>query len=217
MSQQCSLCNSKSVIPFKFSISAGKKKSRRFIQCQNCDLIFVPASFHLAPQEESARYRLHDNTLLNEGYVRMFLEKIALIHKYCPGINSALDYGCGPAPVLAELIRKDGSGCDFYDPYFFPEFPGCSYDLVISTEVFEHFRDVRAEICRIIPLLNPGGFLAVMTAFHDPIKDFEEWWYITDPTHICFFGLRTFEWIAEEFGFKIVYTDRKNFIILQVE
>ncbi|VVB95293.1 Ubiquinone biosynthesis O-methyltransferase [uncultured archaeon] len=215
MTQQCSLCNSESVIPLKFSKSTGKRKNRTFMRCQNCDLIFVPESFHLAPEEESARYRLHDNTLLNEGYVGMFLEKISLIHKYCLGINSVLDYGCGPEPVLSELMKKGGFGCDFYDPYFFPAFPECSYDLVISTEVFEHFRDVRAEISKIIQLLNPGGFLAIMTSFHDPIVDFESWWYLGDPTHICFFSMRTFEWVSKQFGFKIVYTNRKNFIILQ--
>lgn len=187
------------------------------MRCPDCDLIFVPGSFHLSPEDERARYRLHNNTLLNEGYVRMFQEKIALIREHCPGISSILDYGCGPEPVLAQLLMREGFGCDVYDPYFFPALPEGPYDLVISTEVFEHLRDIKAELCSIRSLLNPGGFLAVMTSFHDAISDFGDWWYVSDPTHICFFGRRTFEWIAEDFGFKIIYTDRKNFIILQVE
>ncbi|HEY9207201.1 MAG TPA: class I SAM-dependent methyltransferase [Candidatus Methanoperedens sp.] len=215
MSQRCILCNSESVTPLKFSKSAGKAGNRRFLRCNVCDLIFVPGNFHLSPEEEAARYRLHENTLLNKEYVRMFLEKISLIHQYCPGISSVLDYGCGPEPVLAELLRRDGYECDIYDPYFFPVFPEGTYDLVISTEVFEHFRDVKSQIYNIISLLNPGGFVAVMTSFHDSIGDFEDWWYITDPTHVCFFGLKTFDWISKKFGLMMVYTNRNNFIILR--
>lgn len=208
---KCILCNSESVS------TLGLNKTRQFLHCQLCDLIFVPESFHLLPSEEADRYRLHNNTLLNEGYVRMFLEKISLIHQYCPDVDSALDYGCGPQPVLAELMRREGFDCDAYDPYFFPAFPERSYDLVISTEVFEHFRDIKAELFNIHSILNPGGFLAVMTSFHDTIKDFRDWWYISDPTHICFFGKRTFDWISAEFGFKIIYRNTEDFIILQAQ
>ena len=161
-----------------------------------------------------ARYRLHRNTLSNEGYVGMFLEKIAMVHKYCPGVNSVLDYGCGPSPVLAELLKREGFSCDVYDPFFFPAFPEGSYDLVISTEVFEHLREIRAELQRIRKLIKSGGYLAVMTSQHDVVNDFENWWYKNDPTHICFFGVRTFEWLAKEFGFEIIYKDNKNFVIL---
>ena len=210
---QCILCSSSSVLPLEFS----KPVARRFMRCPVCELIFVPAEYHLSPQDEAARYMLHENTLSNDGYVRMFLEKIALVRQYCPDVKSVLDYGCGPEPVLAQLLRRDGFKCDVYDPYFFPVLPEGSYDLVISSEVFEHLKDIRAELCRTRSLLNPGGFLAVMTSFHDAVLDFGGWWYISDPTHICFFGMRTFEWIAGEFKFRIVYADRKSFVILQAE
>ncbi len=207
---KCTLCGSDSVFPLKYS----KPAKRVFIRCQGCGIIFVPESHHLPPDEESARYRLHRNTISNEGYVGMFLEKIALVHQFCPGVRSVLDYGCGPSPVLAELLKREGFSCDVYDPYFFPALPEGYYDLVISTEVFEHFRDISTEIIRIRTLLKPGSYLAVMTSLHDSVSDFENWWYAGDPTHICFFGRRTFEWIAKEFGFRIVYMDGKNFVIL---
>lgn len=215
MNIKCILCNSEAVFTVKFSSQVKTGKNRGFMRCPVCDLIFVPDSFHLLPKDEAGRYRLHNNTLLNEGYVGIFLEKIALFHRYCPGIDSVLDYGCGPEPVLSELLKGDGYDCDIYDPYFFPELPEKSYDLVISTEVFEHFRNIRAELYKIRSLLNPGGFLAVMTSFHDAVVSFEDWWYVSDPTHICFLSARTFDWIAKQFGFKIIYTNRRNFIILQ--
>jgi hypothetical protein len=54
-----------------------------------------------------------------------------------------------------------------------------------------------------------------MTSQHDVVNDFENWWYKNDPTHICFFGMHTFDWLAKEFGFEIIYRDNKNFIILK--
>ncbi|HEY9246004.1 MAG TPA: class I SAM-dependent methyltransferase [Candidatus Methanoperedens sp.] len=209
MPQKCALCRSESVYAFL------QAKNRTFLRCSDCDLIFVPERFHISRDVESARYRLHENTLLNEGYVRMFLEKIALIHKYCPDIKSVLDYGCGPEPILAELMKRDGFHCDTYDLYFFPDFPDRKYDLVISTEVFEHFRDAGAEISAILQLLRSGGYLAVMTSFHDTVADFDTWWYQSDPTHVNFFGMRSFEWISKHSGLEAVYTNKKDFIILR--
>ncbi len=211
MSQRCVLCNSNAVF---LSIL---NNHRIFFRCPFCDLIFVQESFFLSSADEAARYRLHENTLLNEGYVNMFLDKIEVVRQHCTGIRSVLDYGCGPEPVLAHLMRRDGFECYVYDPYFFPELPENPCDLVISTEVFEHFRDIRAELHKIRSLLAQGGYLAVMTSFHNEVSSFENWWYISDPTHICFFSVRTFEWIAEEFGFKIVYNNFKNYIILRLE
>ena len=31
-----------------------------------------------------------------------------------------LDYGCGYAPALADIFKKDGFNIDVYDPFFFP-------------------------------------------------------------------------------------------------
>ncbi|VVB88347.1 Methyltransferase domain protein [uncultured archaeon] len=187
------------------------------MRCPVCDLIFVPGNFHLLPEEEAARYRLHENTLSSEGYVRTFLEKIAIINQHCPYVRSVLDYGCGPEPVLAELLKRNGLECDIYDPYFFPAFPGKRYDLVISIEVFEHFRDIREELNKIRSILGQRGFLAVGTSLHDSVGNFGDWWYASDPTHISFFGKRTFDWIAKTFGFRIIYADDKNFLILQAD
>lgn len=215
MQQECIFCNGNSVSVLK-PAGTGKKPGRCFLHCGVCDLIFVPEQFHLSPADEKARYRLHDNSLSNEGYVGMFKDKIALIIQYCPDVNSVLDYGCGPVPVLAQLLGREGFNCDVYDPHFSPEFPGGKFDLVISTEVFEHFRKIKPELERIRAYLNPGGFLAVMTGFHDAVESFEKWWYIADPTHICFFSMQTFRWIAEKFGFKVIYTNWKNFVLLQL-
>ena len=215
--KNCILCNNSSVHPLIFKKTCNKTGKRSYFRCHECDLIFVPEEFHLSPVEEEARYLLHNNNLSNEGYVNIFMEKIKLIKKYCPDIRSVLDYGCGDEPVLTELLKREMYDCDCYDLYFHPGFPGRSYDLVISTEVFEHFRDIRNELVKIHSLLRPGGFLAIMTSFHDPIEEFENWWYHSDPTHICFFSTKTLDWISKEFGFRKIFSNEKNFVILQLK
>jgi len=216
MPNDCILCNNSSVFPLEFIKKYKKLANRSYIRCPECDLIFVPKACHLSQTEEEARYKLHHNTISNEGYVNSFNEIILQVRKYCPGVNSVLDYGCGPGPVLAELLKRNGFECDVYDPIFSPVFPSCSYDLVISTEVFEHFRDVRIELERVFSLIRPGGFLAVMTLLHDPISNFENWWYHSDPTHISFFSMKTFDWISERNGFNIIFTNNKNLIIMEL-
>ncbi|NIT81976.1 MAG: class I SAM-dependent methyltransferase, partial [Nitrospinaceae bacterium] len=40
-----------------------------------------------------------------------------------------------------------------------------AYDLVISTETFEHFHRPGDEVPRAVGRVAPGGYLAVMTRF----------------------------------------------------
>src|SRR3990170_5156058 len=74
--QKCILCNSSSVFQLTFTKTYKKLGQRSYLRCRECDLIFVPEEFHLSPDDEEARYRLHHNSLSNEGYVKMFREKI---------------------------------------------------------------------------------------------------------------------------------------------
>ncbi len=56
--------------------------------------------------EERAEYDLHENSIEDMGYVN-YLDNF-LIKAVDPYINEgqALDFGCGPEPVLAELLKR---------------------------------------------------------------------------------------------------------------
>ncbi len=188
-------------------------EDREYWLCSKCRAIFVPASFHISQDEEVKRYLEHENSLESEGYVKMFQEKINLLQDY--EINSALDYGCGYEPVLKTLLERQGIKADGYDPNFFPDAPlDKLYDLVISTETFEHFRNPAEEIPRIADRVAPGGILAIMTRFY-PAKDFADWYYKRDPTHIIFYCSETFQWLAENKGFKLVFNNEHDFVVLR--
>ncbi len=199
-----------------------RSEIRDYQVCPQCGLIFVPPQFFISKDEEVARYLEHENSLESEGYVNMFQEKIDVVAEVCPRVKTALDYGCGYEPVLTALLSRAGYRAEGYDVHFFPDRGlNSTYDLVISTETFEHFKEPGKEVCSIQKLLEPAGFLAVMTRRYPEVDgkpdlaSFSNWYYQRDPTHICFYSAKTFAWIARSNGFNILYDNGKDFIILQ--
>lgn len=203
----CPLCGAK-------GIWEAKIRQFNYYRCPECDLTFVPANEHLPPDQEKARYELHQNSLDDAGYVNMFTSKFPILRQYCVGMKTILDYGCGPTPVLVELLRREGYYAEGYDPFFAPHLDLTRrYDGVISTEVFEHFACPQKELRTISQLLGPGGYLAVMTKFRQEDVPLDKWWYVHDPTHVAFYSQKTWQWIAQAFGFAILYSNGKDFIV----
>lgn len=180
-----------------------------YSHCRRCDLIHAHKRDLLSPADERARYTQHDNTLENTGYVQMLEE--FLIQSVFPFVSGgrALEFGCGPGPVLAHLLRRHGFTVDVYDPFFFPhrDFLAHQYDLVTSTEVLEHLRKPAETLDTLCSVLAPQGVLAVMTHLHPGVNEFPAWWYHRDPTHIAFFSERTLRWISHHWPLKLVFTD----------
>ena len=191
-----------------------------YYQCPTCDLIFLPEKELPSPQREKERYEEHDNNHQNEGYVRMFddfIERAVEPYIEFESEKLALDFGCGHGPVLADLMKKRGLEVDLYDPYFYPEdiFESKKYDLITSTEVFEHLTDPYFEIKRLVDSLKDDGLFSIMTHFHStgPDFDLDQWWYTYDSTHITFYSWKTMEWIAEEFSLDILYKGKKKLFV----
>lgn len=196
--------------------AAWETKIREFdyYHCPECDLTFVPQDEHLPLDRERARYELHHNSIDDAGYVNMFTSKFPLLEKYCSGMRTILDYGCGPNPVLVELLRRAGYEASGYDPFFAPHLDlRKRYDGVISTEVFEHFARPQKELRIILQLLASDGYLIVMTHLRQKDTSLDRWWYVSDPTHVAFYSEKTMEWIAQTFGFEILYSNHKDFLI----
>jgi SAM-dependent methyltransferase len=160
----------------------------------------VPPRERLGAAEEKARYAHHENDASDAGY-RAFLSR--LLEPLLAAVGSeavGLDFGCGPTPVLAEMLRARGHDVAIYDPFFADDAAVWqrSYDFICASEVFEHLHHPAREIDRLVASLCPGGVLAVMTGLSPPSADaFAGWHYIRDPTHVCFFDEAVFRYIAE--------------------
>jgi len=125
-----------------------------------------------------------------------------------------LDYGSGPSPVLATILKKQGYNTDIYDPYYAPQEPSKQYDLITSTEVFEHLRNPLETLTHIKELLKSNGYLAIMTKFLPASKDFRAWRYKDDTTHISFYSPKTFSQIAKLLGLSVIKHNNEDTIIL---
>ncbi len=179
---------------------------RLIFLCPRCDLRFVDPGQWPSPAEEAERYRLHQNRPEDAGYVRFLWPVVECLRRHVAGGN-VLDYGCGPEPVLVGLLRRAGYAASGYDPNFIREEAGTGrtpegpYDAIVSTEVFEHFRDPAAEMNRLVRWLKPEGTLVVMTGLVNDATRMETWSYANDATHILFYSAATFRYIAGRWGF----------------
>lgn len=193
-----------------------KKLRITYHRCPVCDFISKESSQILTPEEEFAEYNLHQNSLDDSGFVAYFKRFIdnAIIPFVSPN-PKGLDFGSGPSPVLAEILKRDYHfDMDIYDLFYAPEklYSGQTYDLVTSTEVVEHLMDPLEYFKLFHTLLNPDGLLSIMTQFHPQTdQDFLSSHYVRDMTHISFFSLKTMEVVAEKVGLTIVYTDGKRY------
>lgn len=213
----CRLCKTKA------EYIGADKLEEDYYHCPECDLIFMREEDIISTDAEKKRYEEHDNNHENEGYVRMFEDfidrAIEPFFDFDDELIEGLEFGCGPGPVLADLLENKGVEIDRYDPYFFPEtdYYNNQYDLITSTEVFEHLKTPDIILEKLQESLKEGGIISLMTHFHQKGQEdfnFEDWWYKWDSTHITFYSHKTIKWIAAEFGFEILYLGEKKLCVL---
>jgi len=193
---QCPLCAAAGSSPFYAD------RRRRYLRCETCSLVFVPPAFYLSRQAERAEYDLHRNAIDDPGY-RRFLSRLAepLLARLAPA-SRGLDFGCGPGPALAHMLREAGHEVALYDSFYapVPDVLDGRYDFICATEVVEHLHAPGRELARLWSLLASGGWLGVMTKLVRDRTAFSRWHYKNDPTHVCFFSERTWQWWAQSQG-----------------
>ncbi len=195
----CPLCSSSEVREF------AEIRAARYFRCAVCLLTFLAPELRLDEAAEREHYGTHENDSADPRY-RAFLNRLAapLAEHLAPGAEG-LDYGSGPAPVLAIMLREQDFRVRAYDPLFAPDDDALrhTYDFIACSETAEHFFDPAAEFARLDAMLRPGGWLGVMTEILEDDARFAGWRYARDPTHVCFYRAETLRWIALRFGWRL--------------
>lgn len=191
----CPLCSAGSAL-------FDEDRRRPYYRCERCLLVFVPPAYYLPPDAEKAEYDLHENRVDDAGY-RAFLGRLAepMMAQLEPA-SRGLDFGCGPGPALAAMLRAAGHQVALYDPFYCPDSTALTahYDFITATEVAEHLHAPGVELSRLWNLLLPGGRLGLMTKLVTDRSAFSRWHYKNDPTHVCFFSRATWQWWGAERG-----------------
>jgi len=208
MNQICPICQS-SATHFL------QDKRRTYLKCPNCQLIFVPKENHVSVEIEKKRYDKHINTKKNKGYIAQFKNLIEQISMDHPKGAKGLDFGSGPSPVLAKLLTDKGFNMSIYDLFYTdtPEIFKDQYDFISATEVIEHLANPVTEMKRLWDCIKPGGKLYILTQRYPVKKEFLQWYYKNDPTHISYFQKETFKELAAILSAELEMKD-KTLVIL---
>ncbi|MGM0378878.1 MAG: class I SAM-dependent methyltransferase [Bacillota bacterium] len=207
---QCKICKSEIIEEVYVD-----RFDNTYHMCEVCEFVFLDESEIVSIDKEKEVYDQHDNSFESEGYVKMFENFINVaVSPFVKEKKEALEFGCGPGPVLAKMLENRGWNVTKYDPiYYNNEYKDKKYDLITSTEVFEHFKNPLKEFEKLSNLLKKGGILSIMTLMRPKTKkEFIDWWYIRDKTHIAFYSPKTLYLLGKKFGLKMIYNNNERLI-----
>jgi len=205
----CPLCSSEASLLFS------KDRFREYYHCQECDLIFVPSKYHLSPEQEKERYDLHENDPNDPGYRKFLSTLVDPMAEIVPKGSKGLDFGSGPEPVMANMLKDLGYEMALFDKYYADDKKVFTqqYDFITCCETIEHFANPKKELELMVSLLKPGGWLGIKTNLFDfKPHSFDNWHYKRDLTHICFFSEKSFSWISQKVDGSISKMSRTVFM-----
>ncbi len=208
----CHICN-KATISF-----VHEKTNITYHHCTDCEYIFKSPECYQDLTEQKVRYNLHENDENDEGYRAYFQRFLDFTLPLVGQPKTALDFGCGASSLLSTMLGNKGIECDYYDPIYHPNTLSHSkkYELIVSTEVFEHLHQPREVFKSLISRLEEGGYLAIQTQFHpNNVEKFKKWYYHQDPTHIVFFTAQTFRVLCKMYGCEFVGDNGKNMVVIK--
>lgn len=190
---KCNLCNSCLI------------DNDTFLICPSCGLIVKKS--HPFELEEKERYLAHQYDENYKSYMHRLTNFIDFNNK------EVLDFGCGQHPILNELYPE--AKFTNYDYYFSPkeDYKSLSYDIILLIEVIEHISNIKATIENLLALLKGDGKIYIHTRLYDEATDFKTWWYQRDITHISFFNIKTFEYLASKYNLNLEQIN--EFIVLK--
>lgn len=190
-------------------------EDEKYLFCNYCYLIHLKPVYRKDAETEKNRYLKHQNDINDENYSAFLMKAFYALEPNITPQMIGLDFGCGPNPVLSQLLLKKGFVCENYDPFFYPQFPEKIYDYIFAIECFEHFYDPLKDMKYINELLKHNGSICIMTERWINFDQFKNWYYKRDYTHVSFFHEETFNFICNAFGMNIIYNNDKRIVVLQ--
>ena len=182
--------------------------------CAKCSLVFVLPSAHLDEEDEKGRYDLHTNSPDDPQY-RKYLSKVLnpVVERIETGAFG-LDFGSGPGPTLSMMFEENGYTMNIYDHFYArdEEVLKQRYDFITSTEVIEHLYDPKTVMDKLWDMLDKKGLLCLLTQAYPEKEAFAKWYYKNDPTHVCFFSVKTMQYLEKKWNARLEFIGKDIFI-----
>ena len=199
----CPLCESESSL-------FNKDKRRHYYQCSQCTFVFVPSEEFVSKEDESARYKTHNNSKDDPVYRQYLLNVRDSFLEMKPHGLTGVDIGCGESTLLAEFFAEKGYEMQSYDPLFFPDenWKRAKYDFFTMSEVIEHLHEPLKIISSLKELLLLDGKILVKTEFlpAPEIRKFNEWYYKNDSTHVHFYNEKSALELSQRVSMKLEFS-----------
>ncbi|WP_076413141.1 methyltransferase domain-containing protein [Shewanella sp. UCD-KL12] len=205
---RCPLCHNEHTSLFY------QDKKRSLFTCPQCQLIFSDAHSHLLPHVEKRRYQQN-----SEKYQKPLAQFLQSLIQECAQQNAqpltGLNFGRIAKPDTLEAISIYGHKLSQYDPFFAPDHSLLKqeYDFISCYRVFEHFRFPSREWSLLCKLLKPGAWLAINTKILTEPENFTKWHHKNNPTHVSFYQRPTFEFLAQQAGFKLLFASNDLILV----
>ncbi|MEC4725895.1 class I SAM-dependent methyltransferase [Shewanella sp. D64] len=198
--RRCPLCHSTQTSLFH------RNKKRDMYTCHHCQLVFSDAASHLPPLVEKQRYQ-ESGGKKQPALTQFLISLIAQCEQDSNSPLSGLNFGRVLEPSSLSNISHHQHKISQYDPFFAPdhELLKRNYDYICCYKVFEHFRFPFKEWSLLGDMLKPGGWLAINTKLLTDIGSFDKWHHKNNLTHVSFYQRSTFEYLAEQAGFKLLF------------
>lgn len=198
--RRCPLCHDQHSSLFH------QDRKRNMYICARCQLVFSDASSHLPPIVEKHRYQQQSSK--NQKALKQFLTSLIL---QCEQQSAApligLNFGRVADQDTVLSVESHRHTLYQYDPFFAAdhELLKRQYDFICCYRVFEHFRFPFREWSLLAKLLKPGAWLAISTKLLTELSAFDKWHHKNNLTHVSFYQHSTFEFLAQQAGFKLLF------------
>jgi 2-polyprenyl-3-methyl-5-hydroxy-6-metoxy-1,4-benzoquinol methylase len=161
------------------------------------------------PEQEKKHHLAHQAHVQGDAY-QSTLRRLALpLFEHAQSGEDWLDFGCGPGRPLEPFAHGAGVRLAAYDPLFVPD-PHVlqrKYAGIACSETAEHFHHPGRAFDQLQELLQPGGWLGILTwVLRDP-GGFSGWRYADDFTHVCFYQPKTWLYMAARQGWELAMPD----------
>ncbi|MCL1117912.1 methyltransferase domain-containing protein [Shewanella aestuarii] len=185
-------------------------KKRAFYTCPECGIVIADPKSHLMPNIEKQRYGRAPKSAKQRQLSQFIMPLLEQINQQQAGALSGLNFGRLLDLQCLQKIEQSGHSVNQYDPFFAADHRVLqkSYDFVCSYKVFEHFRNPSKEWQLLTRLVKPGGWLAISTPLLTDLNHFDKWHYKNNPTHVSFYQQQTFEYLAENSEFTLLFASQ---------